>query len=44
MFLLVNSARNALLGRPATEALAIVKKVDAVEASDLKEKFRGLFT
>ena len=31
-----------LLGRPAIEALAIVKKVDAVEASDLKEKFPGL--
>ena len=41
---LVNGARNALLGRPAIEALAIVKKVDAVEASDLKEKFPGLFT
>ena len=41
---LVNGARKALLGRPAIEALAIVKKVDAVEASDLKEKFPGLFT
>ena len=41
---LVNGASNALLGRPAIEALAIVKKVDAVEASDLKEKFPGLFT
>ena len=34
----VNSAYNALLGRPAIEALAIVKKVDAMEATDLKAK------
>ena len=37
-------ARKALLGRPAIEALAIVKKVDAVEATDLKAKCPGLFT
>ena len=40
----VNGARNALLGRPAIEAVAIVKKVDAVEATDLKAKFPGIFT
>ena len=39
----VNSAYNALLGRPAIEALAIVKKVDAMEATDLKAKFPGIF-
>ena len=38
----VNSAYNALLGRPAFEALAIVKKVDAMEATDLKAKFPGI--
>ena len=40
----MNGARKALLGRPAIEALAIVKKVDAVEATDLKAKCPGLFT
>ena len=40
----VNGARNALLGRPAIETLAIVQKVDAVEATNLNEKFPGLFT
>ena len=39
-----NGARNALLELPAFETLAIVKKkVDAVEATDLKAKFPGLF-
>ena len=37
-------ARKALLGRPAIETLAIVKKVDAVEATDLKAKCPALFT
>ena len=40
----VNGTLNALLGRPAIEARAIVKKVDAVEATDLKAKFQGIFT
>ena len=36
----VNGARNALLGRPAIETLAIVQKVDAVEATNLKQSFQ----
>ena len=40
----VNGTRNALLGRPAIETLAIVQKVDAVEATNLNAKFPGLFT
>ena len=40
----VNGTRNALLGPPAIETLAIVQKVDAVEATNLNAKFPGLFT
>ena len=40
----MSGARNALLGRPAIETLAIVQKVDAVEATNLNAKFPGLFT
>ena len=36
----MNGARNALLGRPAIETLAIVQKVDAVEATNLKQSFQ----
>ena len=40
----MSGACNALLGRPSIETLAIIQKVDAVEATDLYTKFPGLFT
>lgn len=39
----VTGARQALLGRPAIEALNIVQKVNAVEANEFNAKFPTLF-
>lgn len=39
----MNGARKALLRRPAIGALAIVKKVDGVEATDPKGKMSRTF-